>query len=532
MLLSGNFAELRNNHFHAGIDIKTPTEGLAVFAVEKGFVSRIKVGATGYGKAIYITHPNGLTTVYGHLQKFAPKIEAFVKKQQYEKKSFEIEIYPNNTEIQIDNKEIIAFSGNTGASAGPHLHFEIRDTKTQNILNPELFGYDFPDSIPPKILQLWGYAIDDFSAINNEQNSQQLFFTPQPNGEFIADTISAIGNIGFGMQIIDLKNFTKNSYGIYKATMSVNNQIILAYTFNEHRFANDHYINTFIDYSQFKNSGKRTQLFYKKQGNKLPFYTENGNGIIQVIENQNYWVSFILEDFKGNKTTLHIPIEGKKQTFSEKTPVVKNLIASRDNQYQTENTEVYFPENTFYENTSMQITENESILNIFPTNIPVSKSFLVRFKKKNDLPFSDLKKVFIASINPKTKEKSFIKTFQNKEYFSCDTKFLGNFTLTEDTTPPIIEPVNFSSETEINSLSELNIKILDDFSGIGSYQVFFNNNWILAQYEPKNKMLSVAVEELFFNSEEKNILKIIVSDKVQNQQVIEIPLLWKTSEIP
>ena len=142
LVLSGSFAELRSNHFHSGLDIKTQQrEGLKVLASADGFVSRIKIAHFGYGKALYITHPNGYTTVYGHLQKFSPEIEAYIKKQQYEKESFEVELFPSAETLIVTKGNLVAYSGNTGGSGGPHLHFEIRD-KEERPMNPMLFGID------------------------------------------------------------------------------------------------------------------------------------------------------------------------------------------------------------------------------------------------------------------------------------------------------------------------------------------------------------------------------------------------------
>ena len=136
LILSGTFAELRSNHFHSGLDIKTQQQsGLKVMAAASGFVSRIKVSHFGYGKALYITHPNGYTTVYAHLQNFNPEIDAYIKHRQYKNESYEIELFPKAGELLVNNGDIVAYSGNTGGSGGPHLHFEIRN-KQEHPMNP------------------------------------------------------------------------------------------------------------------------------------------------------------------------------------------------------------------------------------------------------------------------------------------------------------------------------------------------------------------------------------------------------------
>jgi len=166
ILLSGTFAELRTNHFHSGIDIKTQfASDKTLYAVADGYVSRIKVFPDGYGYALYITHPNGYVSVYAHLQKYSKEIQEYVKKRQYELKSFQLDIFPTSNELKITKGSIIGYSGNTGSSFGAHLHFEIRDSKTEMPINPLFFGYDVKDSIRPKIKHLKIYPASSLSLV-------------------------------------------------------------------------------------------------------------------------------------------------------------------------------------------------------------------------------------------------------------------------------------------------------------------------------------------------------------------------------
>ena len=203
MVLSGTFGELRSNHFHAGLDIKTKQrEGIDVFASAEGYVSRIKISLWGYGKAIYITHPNGYTTVYAHLKKFNEKIENYIKKHQYKTESFEVQVFPSKDELPISKNELIALSGSTGGFVGPHLHFEIRDSKTEKPMNPFLFGIDAKDGIKPRISTLIGYSLDSVSQINKLNSPIQLSFIKSKNGDLLAKRIFAYGKIGFGVNKI------------------------------------------------------------------------------------------------------------------------------------------------------------------------------------------------------------------------------------------------------------------------------------------------------------------------------------------
>jgi hypothetical protein len=216
LVLAGTFAELRSNHFHSGMDIKTQhKEGFKVYAAARGYVSRIKVSHWGYGKALYITHPNGYTTVYAHLQKFSPKIEAYIKKLQYKKESFEIEVFPSLLELLIDTDEVVAYSGNTGGSSAPHLHFEIRDKKERPI-NPMLFGIEIKDTRPPTIISVYGYPIGESSHINQTNEIVKLRLVPQENGDYTVESIKAYGTIGFGINTYDRQDFAANKNGVKK----------------------------------------------------------------------------------------------------------------------------------------------------------------------------------------------------------------------------------------------------------------------------------------------------------------------------
>ena len=224
ILLSGSFGELRSNHFHAGLDIKTQgKEGINVLAAAEGYISRIKVQQFGYGKAIYITHPNGFTTVYGHLKKFADKIENHIKSVQYKTERYETDnLTFTEDKFPIQKGEIIALSGDTGGSGGPHLHFEIRNTITENVINPLFFGLKVDDTIAPTFQDLKVYALNIDSQINQQRKSFQIPLKNIETGIYTSDRITASGVIGFGVNVIDRFNNSNNKNGIFSLEMLVN----------------------------------------------------------------------------------------------------------------------------------------------------------------------------------------------------------------------------------------------------------------------------------------------------------------------
>lgn len=528
LLLSGNFGELRPNHFHAGVDFKTQgKEGLNIYSIKEGYVSRIKVSPYGYGKAVYITHPNGYTSVYAHLQKFSPVIEAYVKKLQYARKSFEIETFPKPSELPVKKGEIIGLGGNTGGSEGPHLHFEIREASSKAV-NPLLHGYDIKDEIQPDVYQVVMYPLGENSQVEQSQLPRQINVTKQPDGTFLGDKILADGSIGFGIQSIDKQNDTYHQNGVYKVTLLLNGSQRFQYVFDKLSFDEARYINTFIDYSTWIEKKSRVQLLYKTKGNKIStIYTINKNdGKIDIQEGMSYVATILVEDIKGNTTKIEIPIEGKKQEIKEFRPAVtgKNIVASRDNFFTFENGEVYFPENTFYEDFSLQIEGKGDTIRVHNPSVAVHKAYTISLAnqkyKENELP-----QVFIAYVNEKNRISAERTSYKNG-VFSAKTRNLGRFTLMKDTIPPSLKPINFKANGVVNT-STLKVEIKDNLSGVASYSASLNGEWILFEYEPKTRTLTFDFSDIDTKKTTDYKLEMTAKDGVGNIQKIEIPFKRK-----
>lgn len=531
LLLSGNFGELRPNHFHAGIDIKTNgVEGLPIYSVADGKVVRIKISTGGYGKVMYIEHPNGYTSVYAHLQKFSPSIEAFVKKHQYQKQKFEIEIFPKNDELPVKKGELIAKGGNTGGSAAPHLHFEIRDTKTQKTINPLLFGYKVEDNIPPQVFRLFAYSLDTSSQVEGKQLPQEIKLKKQVDGSFVTDTIFASGNIGFGVQVLDKKDNTYHTYGLYKANTFINNRPKMSLVFDEMEFVNDKYINTLIDYQHYYKTAQRVQLLYKQASNKMPFYFTDNDGTLDLFPDEKYSYFVSLEDFNGNKTEITIPIQEKKVPITTPFPEKKGelFVANKEFSVKRGRFHLFFPENTFYNDLFLDIQEGSDSIRIYPKDIPLQRSYTISIDNQNQFSENELNKVFIASVNPTTKKLSYVGASRKNQIFTAHTKGLGTFTLGKDTQAPSVTPVNFSPKyNKIQKLTHLKLKISDDITGIGSYNAYINGKWILMEYEPKENLLFFDISDIKPITETDLHFKISVKDKVNNEKILEFPLKYE-----
>ena len=385
LILSGTFGELRSNHFHSGIDIKTQgREGFNTYAVADGYVSRIKIAQFGFGKAIYITHPNGYTSVYAHLSKYADAIEKYVKEYQYNtKKSTTGNRYLKEDQFPVKKGDIIAYTGDTGGSSGPHLHFEIRNSKTENIVNPMLFEILPDDDIPPVFQSLMIYALNSASRINENNLNVSLPIKKTAKGVYKTNRFSSNGLIGIGVRVFDRLNNANNKNGIYSLEMLVNGKRVYYHDVETFSFSESKLINLLIDYKHFKTYKKRIHKTHKVTKNTLSIYKDLINdGNIRVENNSNYQVKVIAKDFKGNKSVLEIPIKGisSNALFTKtKDTTAYKIIAKKFHKFTLDDFTVAFPKNTFYEDCFLNLKKENGIVKIHQPTIPLDKSYTLTF---------------------------------------------------------------------------------------------------------------------------------------------------------
>ena len=518
IILSGTYGELRSNHFHSGIDIKTKgIQGLNVYSYASGYVSRIKVSHGGYGKALYIKHPDGNTTVYAHLKKFSSKIEEIVKSKQYKRESYEIEFFPKENEISVLENEIIAFSGNTGGTTGPHLHFEVRD-KNQIPINPLINSSIYiEDDRTPFFKKLFYKSYDS----NNVFDSQtELKINKITSSLYVSDTLKSSGKIGIGIVAFDKHNRANNSNGIFKIITSLNNQNLLKILFDSISFDKTKHINTFIDYSFFKNHKIRIQKLFIEENNPLDLYSSNiNNGFITIKNKEFYKYEVNIYDANGNKSKLVVPILGVKTNKPLK--LVNNHVEltyiERDKKYELEfnSVRVSILEETFYNNLLLEAKFENDILSIDKDTIPLLKPITIYFNtdRYND---SIKNQLYIAKLSDNKKMTSYNYTTDFSNGKKSSTKSLGRYTLGIDTINPSISPIGFKENDWISNFSNLKIKVNDVGSGIRSYNGWINNKWILFELNTKKGILVYDFDDNIVRKA-KNNLHIEIIDNVGNR---------------
>jgi len=522
---SGSFGELRSNHFHAGLDLKTNSvEGLNVFAVADGYISRIKISPFGYGKAIYITHSNGYTTVYGHLQKANGAIEEYIKKEQYRQKSYAVEMFPGPSELPVKQGDIIAFSGNTGGSGGPHLHFEFRENKSEKTVNPLYFGFNklAPDKYKPDLQGIMVYPMEDGVVANSSQKPSRVSFLKQVDGNYKAEKVIANGKIAFAINAYDHCTNPYNKNGLFKVNAYLNGVLYYSFELDKFAFDESRYINNFIDYGIYQDKKQRFQkLFYITPYPLSILKEEKNNGIINTQPNSTYTFRIEMFDFHGNQTDIFIPIEygvEAAKTLKEESSAPYVLKSKIENNYEKDNISVYVPENAFYDDFNLDFSVKDAILTFGKPEIPVHKNITITFSNVEGLSEEDLAKTFIATLDGH--QLDYNKTYRKGNTFSAKVRELGEFKLAQDSVPPRIYNVNFVEGRNLSKQKTLSVSIVDNLSGIDTYNAYLNGEWILMEYDYKTKKLIHQLSDGKFISG-RNDLKIIVTDNMQNSTTFE-----------
>ncbi len=519
--LSGSFGELRPNHFHSGIDIKIGgEEGEKVYSPFDGEVSRIKIQAYGGGKNLYIQHTNGYTTVYMHLQKFSYKIEKYVRNYQYEKQTYEFDINIPKGKLRIEKGELIAYAGNSGSSSGPHLHYEIRDTKTENIINPLYFGLEVADTTAPYISSILISPEGEYSRIEG-MREKQIFDNIR---DF--DTIRVTNKISLGIKAFDQENDLSSKNGAYIYRVKVNDKAFWDFQIDEFSFSNSKYINACIDYELYSKTGQRFLFTKKLPNNQFPnFITYSNNGILEFEVYETKKIEYIIKDFQSNLKTLTFFLQSQP-TFPSNYHIIDDkpthiFYWEKENKIIDEGIKVFVPKNSLYDDCFVtyekvidssskepiyKILSNEALHNNMELKIQIPKTLLDNPKLKNKLIVVEKKGRYSVSKGGK----------QEGNEIVTKVNSFGEFGVSYDTITPEINPINFKSNKKLSKKqTTLKVRIKDNLSGITTYKGYLNNKWILMEYDGKSSTLTYTIDSKELNSP-NNTLRVVVTDRVGN----------------
>ena len=513
--ISGTFGELRNTHFHSGVDIKTEgKQGVKIFSIKDGYVKRIKISKDGFGKAIYLNHHDGTTSVYGHLKKFSSEIEKFVKEIQYKKKSYEIEIYPKNNLFVYKSGELIGYSGNTGSTSGPHLHFEVRDTKTNYPMNPLKILENVNDTIIPKINNLYLY---DVMSDGTYHLIEKIKLKKINSNYFLTDTIKNSGILGIGINYYDKQDISYSKNGAYSIDFKMNNETIFEYKMDTISLYDKRYLKLLVDFENWYLKKNKIQKLFVHPKSKYTFLNKkNYDGIIKVENNKNYIGNIEIKDYNGNTSRIGIIIKGTPKQLMKKQTKNYNIKSDLEYTLESKNIKVKIKKNTFFNDVYIPFEFINDTLDLGKNLYPIDKRFKIIYDLKN-LDSIYQKKGFISKINDKNKAE-FIWTEKLNNIWSINTNILGKYTISIDTTPPSIKPMNFKNNQLINNQNTLKLRIKDDLSGIKKINGSINGKWILLEHEPKNNTISYNLSDINFNSS-KYELEIVALDYLGNKKL-------------
>ncbi len=535
-LVTGAFGELRPDHFHSGLDFATQNKtGLNVYCIADGYVSRIKISSGGYGRAIYITHPNGFVSVYAHLNEFNVVVEDYVKLKQYEKKSFEIELFPNKSLFKFKKGDIIGYSGNSGSSTGPHLHFEIRNDATERPYNPLLFGYAIPDKESPDISEICVYPVSANSLVDGNKQKACLKVAKKENSFYLTrkDTLVVSGGIAFGVEAYDKQNLPGRN-GIYTLEIFTDGKLFFKITFDSVAFSDGRYINTLIDYPEYVASRKRIMQTYISRGNRLKIYADKENrGIVCFNDTLLHTIRVAASDFNNNTASLVFLVKSVtpsvtgQTTFDNKLPLFRFGLK---NHFESKDILLDLPSNALYDSiyfeyavktrTKYCYSALHQIHNKY-TALHTAASLMI----KPDTVVCDslLSRLTLAEVSGGNF--SFVKSEWKNGYLSAHIRKFGSYAVVADTTAPVIKPSGNINNKKVLSGTALSFTISDDFSGIDKYDLSINGKWVLAEYDAKNNRLIYKADPAHFHTG-KNDLELTVTDNLNNIAVYRSTLLY------
>ncbi|MCD0490281.1 M23 family metallopeptidase [Pedobacter sp. MC2016-14] len=527
--LAGSFGEIRPNHFHSGIDFRTnQREGYPVYAIADGYISRLRVQNSGFGQALYVNHANGYTSVYGHLQRFNPKIDQVVKGLQYSKKTFELDEFPQATLIPVRKGDLIAYSGNRGSSGGPHLHFEIRDTKTEATINPQLFGINIPDNIKPIIYSLYVYRLNG-KPFNEFTTKAGYTLTGTAAAYRLAQgKLTLNGEYGFGIVTTDRHNGLSGTNGVYAIQLEVDGKLVFTSALERFLFENSKAVNSHIDWPAYINTKKSIQKSFVDPGNPLGIYSNLvNNGRINFTDGKLHELKYTVTDASGNASTLSFTVQAGDGVVAEnKTPSTGLIFPyGKLNEYSEADFKVILPKGTLYNDlnfthkilkpaSAASGNQYSAVCQIQNNLTPLHTGFDLWIKANASLErYKD--KALMVNTNGASQggiyEDGFLK---------AKPKTFGSFYIAIDTIAPVIVPLNISDGKRMTGISKMSFKIRDNLSGIQSFNGYIDGEWVLMEFDTKTATLWHTFDER--TTAGKHELKIVVTDMKDNSKTYTI----------
>ncbi len=534
--LSASFAELRADHFHSGLDYKTGGAiGKEVSAVADGYIYRISISPSGFGKAVYLRHPFGYSTVYGHLDRFRPDIEEYIKNGQYGQKSYTVTLYPSRDQFRVKQGDLIAWSGNTGGSSGPHLHFEIRESSTENPVNPLNFDFGIADKTRPVIDRVVIYPLTAGSSVNNSHNPLSLKTSGQGGrfGIVSQSPLTVYGAIGIGIKTWDSFDNSQNRCGVYSIDLLADSVKVYGFTAKRFSFSESRYINSHTDYRARIRDNEYIHKTFLQPGNRLSMY--NGvirRGVLRFNDDKVHKITVNVTDAAGNKSHLNFSVR------SLSTPPVKAaevkcskvLPWGKASDFTADGIRIHFPDLAFYDtvffNYSVRSGNGKYLSPVHSVHDEtVAIHDLIRISIRPDtVLYGQEAKMCLAKVSRDGK-KSYAGGDFRYGFVSAEVRALGDYTVSADTSAPKVIP-SFAKGSDLSGRKSFSATITDDFSGIRSYETVIDGSWALTEYDTKNNVLIYRFDSTRIKQGSLHRMELNVTDNRGNTTTLKTDFTW------
>lgn len=527
VLLSGNFGELRPNHFHSGIDFRTQgVEGKPILAIDSGYVSRIMIRPVGYGNALYVNHPNGQTSVYAHLQSFASDIDSFITEYRIAQKMNSVDIPVEPGLLPVRRGEEIAKSGNSGSSGGPHLHFEIRETRRQLALQPFAFYPEITDRAAPRFTSLTVYPLDSLSFVNKREEKQVLSVSQSRPGVYsIQNPISVTGTIGLGIRGFDYMHTVQNVFGYYAVSLVCNDSVLFSRKIDTLSFHETHCFNGIIDYPAFLQSRHYVEKLYTEPNTCVSIYSHTNRGIrVDSIQNQ-YRCIITAADYHGNTAQLHITLTHDTDTVRRINSRLAQVTNSYANHfiYDSAGFRFFADSNTFFTDFSFGVSiDSSQLLREYSPRYTISSNewFLkeeAQISIQTRLPAELMSKAVVRFQPPHGGAVSLPLVVGADGVAHVRTKRIGTYSIVVDSIPPVISQESFRNGADLSQRTSIHFHVRDNFSGIADYYAYINGVWTIVEYDAKNARMTIDLQKAPVIPNTRNTLKCIVVDFAGNE---------------
>ncbi len=539
LILSGNFGEIRSDHFHSGIDIKTRgTTGHEVYSIESGFVSRIKVQANGYGKAIYLNHPTGHTSVYGHLDRYREDIAGYVRKMQYRNRTHEIDLYLEPDRFRVEKGELIAYSGNTGGSSGPHLHFEIRTAANQHPTNVLLHPFSVADRVAPVFHSIRIYPLGPEGSVNGRRDKFRTIVARSGGSYTIPGTeeLIASGPVGMSVEVFDYLDGASNRCGVYSLALYLDDRLIYRHLMDEFSFSETRYINAHIDYEELVTSGIKAHSLHRKPNDRLRIYRElEDDGVIRLQEGDRSRVRIVATDVAGNQSELRFRISGASPALPhpDQDMAAEGLMMryDRENHFTDQEISISIPSHALYEDLLFTFSRSPSdygsvtdLYHISERTVPVHRRYTLSVTPPRMDP-GLYQKMCLVRLDEEGLPDYVEGEFREGAFLANPREF-GTFTLMIDTVAPEIIPLTPAGNNDLTGSRSLRFTVTDDLSGIGRYEGYLDNRWVLFEYDMKNDLLFHTPDQPVPGKKASHELELYVTDEAGNVQLYHQEFKW------